>query len=316
MGLRSRRESRRVDGVLLLDKPPRLGSNAVLQAVRRLYRAEKAGHSGTLDPLATGLLPILFGEATKFGAALLNADKTYEAQIALGAMTTTGDTEGEIVERRPVALTHAEVERVLDQFRGPIAQVPPMYSALKRDGRPLYEYARAGASIERLPRTVTVHALNIDSLEGDRLGITVRCSKGTYVRVLAEDIGRGLGCGAHLAALRRTAVGALTVGAAATLEELGRLAPEERDARLRPVDLMVEDLPAVRLDASTAQRFTQGQAINLATDASSGTVRVYGDGGAFLGLGRVDATRTLCPARLMQQRIDATGRAGVDAQML
>ena len=190
MTTRCERPARRpIDGLLLVDKPAGVTSNRALQSVRRLYRAEKAGHTGTLDPIATGLLPVLFGEATKFGSSLLDADKTYRAAIALGVTTTTADSEGQILERRPVVVTYAGVEQVLARFRGEIAQVPPMYSALKRDGRPLYEYARAGQSVDRAARPVTIHELGIDELASDELAVTIRCSKGTYVRVLAEEIG-------------------------------------------------------------------------------------------------------------------------------
>jgi tRNA pseudouridine55 synthase len=228
---RARVQWRPVDGVLLLDKAAGVTSNAALQGVRRLYRAAKAGHTGTLDPLATGLLPVLFGEATKFGRELLDADKTYAAEIALGASTTTGDAEGDVVERRPVTSTRADIDRVLAGFRGEGAQVPPMYSALKRDGRPLYDYARAGKSVERAARPITIHELTLDAAAGDRLAVTVRCSKGTYIRVLAEDIGRSLGCGAHLARLRRLAIGPFSVAEAATAEGLAALDPVARCCR-------------------------------------------------------------------------------------
>ncbi len=294
---RARAAWRPIDGVLLLDKPPGLSSNAALQVARRLYRAEKAGHSGTLDPLATGLLACLFGEATKFGAELLDAAKTYAAEIALGVTTTTGDAEGAVVERRPVALDAAEVERVLGRFRGPISQVPPAYSALKRNGRPLYAYARAGARVERTPRAVTIHALALDRFGGDRLAVTVRCSKGTYVRTLAEDLGRELGCGAHLAALRRTAVGRFALVDALGLPALEALDPEARDARLRPVDALVGHFPAQALAPPEAARFQRGQAV-AAPPAATGRVRVYGAGGAFIGVGEA-LGGALRPRRLL-----------------
>jgi tRNA pseudouridine55 synthase len=292
---------RRVDGVLLLDKPLGLTSNAALQSVRRLYGAAKAGHGGTLDPLATGLLPILFGEATKFGGALLDADKTYEALIALGVTTATGDAEGSVIERRNVAATELAVKDVLSRFQGAIAQTPPMYSALKRDGRPLYAYARAGQSIERLPRTVTIHELRLNAFELGHVDITVRCSKGTYIRTLAEDIGQALGCGAHLAALRRTAIGAFGLADARKLEELESSEPEGRDARLRPVDVLLAELPAVRLDAGAAGRFVQGQPVEVG-GIRGGKARVYEDGAHFLGIGEVNDSGQLRPLRLLQQR--------------
>lgn len=296
-GPRERTRWRPVDGVLLLDKAAGLTSNAALQAARRLYRAAKAGHTGTLDPLATGLLPILFGEATKFGSELLAADKTYAAEIALGTVTTTGDAEGEPVERRPVTATRADSERVLARFRGPGMQVPPMYSALKRDGRPLYEYARAGRSVERQPRPIHVHELVLDEFDGARIAVTVRVSKGTYVRVLAEDIGRALGCGAHLARLRRLAIGAFAVADAVTVAALERLDAEVRDARLLPIDALVGHLPAATLGPAAARRFAQGTAVESPT-AASGRVRVYGGDGAFLGLGEAGPGGRLHPLRL------------------
>jgi len=297
---RARVPWRRVDGVLLLDKPPGVSSNAALQAARRLYRAEKGGHSGTLDPLATGLLPCLFGEATKFGAELLDADKTYAAQIALGVTTTTGDAEGEIVERRPVAVGPAEVERVLARFRGRISQVPPAYSALKHEGRPLYKYARAGEPIERPPRSVTIHELALRRFGGDSLDVTVRCSKGTYVRTLAEDVGRELGCGAHVAGLRRTAVGRFSLADAVGLPALEALGPDARDAHLQPLDALVGHLPAVAVAEPEAARFRCGQAVAAPALAAGGRFRVYHADGAFIGIGEI-GSGALRPHRLVRQ---------------
>ena len=297
---RARVPWRRVDGVLLLDKPPGMSSNAALQVARRLYRAEKAGHSGTLDPLATGLLPCLFGEATKFGAELLDADKTYAAEIALGATTTTGDAEGEILERRPVAVGAAEVERVLARFRGQVSQVPPAYSALKHEGRPLYQYARAGQRIERPPRSVTIHELALRRFGGDRLDVTVRCSKGTYVRTLAEDVGRELGCGAHVAGLRRTAVGRFSIADAVGLPALEALGPDARDAQLQPLDALVGHLPAVAVADPEAARFRCGQTVPAPALAAGGRFRVYHADGAFIGIGEI-GSGALRPQRLVRQ---------------
>jgi tRNA pseudouridine(55) synthase len=221
MKTEARRKRVPVHGVLLLDKPEGLSSNDALVRAKRLLNAEKAGHTGTLDPFATGLLPLCFGEATKFSQDLLEADKTYETTVQLGVSTNTGDTEGEVTATAEVAVTPAQIEAVLARFRGPIAQVPPMHSALKRDGRPLYEYARAGITLEREARQVVIHALELLSYEAPLLRLSVTCSKGTYVRVLGEDIGAALGCGAHLKTLRRTAVGRLTLEGAITLEQLG-----------------------------------------------------------------------------------------------
>ena len=207
-----------VDGVLLLDKPVGFSSNDALIKAKRVLNAKKAGHTGTLDPFATGLLPLCFGEATKFSQDLLEADKTYETTVHLGQTTDTGDTEGEVIDTRDVDVTLDQIHAVLDKFRGPIAQVPPMYSALKRDGKPLYEYARAGITLEREARNVVIHKLELVSYEAPLLKLTVTCSKGTYIRVLGQDIGEALGCGAHLNALRRTQVGPLTMDNMITLE--------------------------------------------------------------------------------------------------
>ncbi len=307
-GGRERLPRRRVDGLLLLDKVAGVTSNAALQAARRLYRAAKAGHTGTLDPLATGLLPVLFGEATKFGGELLDADKTYAAEIALGATTTTGDAEGEVVERHPVRVTRAELERVFAGFRGEGMQVPPMYSALKHGGRPLYEYARAGQSVERSARPIRIHELTLDALEEASLSVTIRCSKGTYIRVLAEDIGRALGCGAHLARLRRLAIGPFSLAGAVTIETLEALDAEGRDARLLPLDTLMGHLPAITLGAVAARRFAQGQSTDC-PGLEPGRARVYGPGGAFLGVGTVDPDARLQPRRLLRTD-DAPGTAG------
>jgi tRNA pseudouridine55 synthase len=300
--------------VLLLDKPRGLSSNAALQAARRLYLAAKAGHSGTLDPLATGLLPCLFGEATKFGAGLLDAEKAYEATMALGVTTTTGDAEGAVIERRPVAVGLAEVERTLARFRGRISQVPPAYSALKRGGRPLYEYARAGQPVDRSPRSVTVHELTLRRFAGESLEVTVRCSKGTYVRTLAEDVGRELGCGAHLAALRRTAVGPFSIAEGMGLVALEALGAGARDALLQPVVALVGQLPAVTLADPEATRFRCGQTV-AAPQAAAGRFRVHGADGAFLGLGEISGDE-LRPRRLVRHDAPAPGAARAAAQTL
>lgn len=236
---------RRLDGVLLLDKALGESSNRALQAARRLYDAEKAGHTGTLDPLATGLLPLCFGEATKFSSDLLNADKRYVAVVQLGVTTDTADTEGKVLRRRPVEADRRAVEKALAAHTGEIDQIPPMYSALKRDGKPLYEYARAGIELERAARRASIHRLDLldaSDLAGGRFVVEVLCSKGTYVRTLAADIGEFLGCGAHLAGLRRTGIGPLDVAAAHSLAQLEALAAEVRDALLLPPDSLVANL--------------------------------------------------------------------------
>ncbi len=294
---------RAVHGVLLLDKPLGLSSNEALQQAKRLYRAEKAGHTGTLDPLATGLLPLCFGAATKFSQVSLDADKRYLATLALGVTTATGDAEGEVLLRRPVTVGRADLEAVCAGFVGTIAQVPPMHSALKRDGRALYDYARAGIEIEREPRSVVIHRLDIVDGHHDRWLIDVTCSKGTYVRTLAEDIGAALGCGAHLAALRRTGSGALTLAAALTLARLGEMSEAERDAALQPADALIADWPVVRLGMEDAGRFLAGVRRRTALADAPG-VRVYGpEPRAFLGGGHITAgelisTRLLSPTEV------------------
>jgi tRNA pseudouridine55 synthase len=297
---------RTVDGVLLLDKPQGLTSNAALQSARRLYNAAKAGHTGTLDPMATGLLPLTFGEATKFSQMLLDADKAYEATVRLGIETDTGDAEGRPIASAPVSVTPDEVARALSLFTGEIEQVPPMYSALKCAGKPLYEYARAGIEIERAPRKVRIHALEFVALEGDAFRIRVDCSKGTYIRTLAIDLGRALGCGAHLSALRRTRIGPFAVDAAVTLAALEAAAPEARDALLAPADALVAHLPRVALAPEAAHALLHGRVVP-APGAAGGLVRVYGEV-RFLGLGECDGEGRLSPKRLI-----ATAEAGQSA---
>ena len=297
-----RRYRRRIDGVLLLDKPCGISSNAALQRARRLLEAERAGHTGTLDPMASGLLVLCFGDATKFSGELLDAAKRYVARIKLGERTSTGDAEGAVVERRPVSVTREQLERSLDGFRGEITQVPPMYSALKRDGRPLYEYARKGIEVERAPRRVTVGELKLEDYAGDEVTLSVFCSKGTYVRTLAEDIGEVLGCGAHLTGLVRTAVGEFRLDQAQRLEDLDARAVDLRSGLLLPVDVLVQDLPPVQLPGQLETAFLQGQRIACAdggTVGSAGRVRVYGSGGKFLGVALSDGAGGLHPKRLL-----------------
>jgi tRNA pseudouridine55 synthase len=291
---------RKVDGVLLLDKPLGLSSNTALQKARWLFNAEKAGHTGTLDPLATGLLPLCFGEATKFASELLDADKTYLATVRLGIVTATADAEGEVLATHPVTATEAEVRAVLDRFMGEIEQVPPMYSALKRDGTPLYELARQGIEVERAPRKVTIHALELLAWRGDTLDLIVDCSKGTYVRTLAADIGSALGCGAHLAALRRTRVGTLDLAQATTLEAIEAVPIEARDSLLLPPDALLADLPAANLSEQEAAQLLHGQPIrwNQATEMPSRQRRLFGSQG-FIGLGELTADGWLQAKRLI-----------------
>jgi tRNA pseudouridine55 synthase len=290
-----------VDGVLLLDKPVGLSSNDALIKAKRVLNAKKAGHTGTLDPFATGLLPLCFGEATKFAQDLLEADKTYEATVHLGIMTTTGDTEGEVIEEREVDVTPELIEAALARFRGPILQVPPMYSALKRDGKAYYAYAREGITLEREARPVTIHGLELIAYNAPFLKIEVTCSKGTYVRVLGEDIGAALGCGAHLNALRRTRVGALSTDGMVTLEALqAHPAPL---SLLAPVDALLSSFPAVELTPELAKRFLQGQRLALgkepvAVPPAQGRVRVYSDG-KLLGTAQLQEYAILAPERLI-----------------
>ena len=296
-----RRERRIVDGVLLLDKPSGMTSNAALQRARWLLSAKKAGHTGTLDPMATGLLPLTFGEATKFSQMLLEADKEYEATIALGQETDTGDADGQPIG--PVGevgvLSAERLRPILRQFVGDIEQVPPMYSALKRDGKPLYEYARAGIEIERAPRNVRVHALDLLEITDRTFTIVVRCSKGTYIRTLAIDLGRALGCGAHLSALRRTSIGPFTVATAVTLPRIESLAETERNGLLEPVDTLVGGFPSIALDDASCRAMLQGQTIRpVDPGAEPGPIRMYGAVG-FIGLGMLTDQGELSPKRLI-----------------
>jgi tRNA pseudouridine55 synthase len=293
----ARRNFRPLDGVLLFDKPLELSSNIALQKVRRLFHAEKAGHTGTLDPLATGLLPICFGEATKFSNALLDADKTYRALLRLGQTTTTGDAEGEITAEHPVDLMQADVDAVLAKFRGEIQQLPPMHSALKHQGKPLYEYIRKGETIERELRDVVIHELLLNSFSGNEMDISVRCSKGTYIRTLAEDIGAALGCGAHLIGLRRTAIAHFELGNSYTLQQLTEMSDEERDACLLPLECLMPDMPKLQLDAVQVQRLAQGQRLGLDTGLPDGKISLHGPQG-FIGVGLLQGRR-LAPDRLL-----------------
>ncbi|MEN8174902.1 MAG: tRNA pseudouridine(55) synthase TruB [Pseudomonadota bacterium] len=300
---RRRTKGRAVNGVLLLDKPVGLTSNAALQQVKRLYRAAKAGHTGSLDPLADGLLPICFGEATKISGFLLDADKGYWVKARLGIKTATADAEGDIVETRSTeGATEVAVQAALEKFRGSIEQYPPMYSAVKHKGRRLYELAREGVEVERKPRRVNIYALNLLGRDDDELELEVHCSKGTYVRTLVEDIGERLGCGAHVSALRRTSVGPygeegmVTVEA---LEERAREGLEALDALLIPVDSALARWPAVRLSADAAHYLVQGQPVQAPKAPTSGWVRIYDADGIFLGAGEIDSAGLVAPRRLM-----------------
>jgi tRNA pseudouridine55 synthase len=289
----------RVNGVLLLDKPPGITSNRALQTARRLLDAMKAGHTGTLDPMASGLLPLTFGEATKFSADLLNAGKSYRATLRLGVTTTTGDADGEVVREQPVAVSSAALQSVLAGLTGFVEQVPPMYSALKREGRPLYELARAGIEVERAPRRVEIQRLQLVEQVDERVVIDVDCSKGTYVRVLAEDIGSALGCGAHLAALRRTRVGRLTLERSVALAALEAMPLTARRAALLPLDELLDTLPSIELDAVLAQRFRLGQRLAIEAEPRGERIRVYAEHDGLLGTATVNEWGVVGPERLI-----------------
>ncbi len=304
-----RRRGLPVNGVLLLDKPQGLSSNHALQRVRRLFQAQKAGHTGTLDPMATGLLPICLGEATKFSAHLLEADKVYHTRVELGVMTDTGDAEGTVIERREVpALDEAAVKNVIARFHGEIDQVPPMYSALKHQGRKLYELAREGQHVERAARRITVYDARLTAFDQNAFEFEVRCSKGTYIRTLAEDIGLALGCGAHISALRRLETGPFDATAMWTIDALEALADQAaREAELMAPDVLVDHLPALALDHGAYQRLVHGQQASLDTSsagalADEAMVRLYRDA-TFVGLGRIsgkaDGVTTVAPKRLL-----------------
>jgi len=297
------RAKRPIDGIVLLDKPAGLSSNAALQIVKRLYQAAKAGHTGSLDPLASGLLPICLGEATKLSRFLLAADKTYRFTARLGATTSTGDTEGETLSVRPIpALDRAAVNAVLARFTGPIQQLPPMYSALKHQGQPLYRLARQGKEVERTPRRVMIHELKLLALDETYMECTVRCAKGTYIRTLAEDIGEALGCGAHVIALRRTGAGPYSVTQASTLTGLQERANSAAlDALLQPMDQALAAWPALTLPADSAYYLCHGQPVRTAQAPAQGWVRLYeGDQGRFLGIGEILDDGRVAPRRLLQ----------------
>ena len=290
---------RDIDGVLILDKPLGLSSNQALQQVRRLYRARKAGHCGSLDPLASGLLPLCFGQATRFSSYLLGASKTYSASARLGQITATGDAEGEVIDERPVAVDREQLDTVLAQFRGSIEQVPPMYSALRHEGKRLYQLAREGQQVERESRRVEIHALELLSLENDRFDFEVCCSKGTYVRTLAEDIGNRLGCGAHLTALRRTAVDRLSLQDAIGLQQLEAADEETLEQLLLPASAALGQFDELRLDAQSSRDIVHGRRVTLEPSTATGLYRLVSAEGLFIGLGEVGAGAELAAKRLM-----------------
>ena len=294
-----KRIKRNVNGVLLLDKPLGFSSNQALQKVKWLFYAAKAGHTGTLDPLATGLLPVCLGEATKFAQYVTDADKTYIATIKLGATTTTGDAEGEVLTTSTVNISEAQFIETCQQFNGEISQTPPMYSALKHEGKPLYEYAREGVDIGRQPRLIIIKNIVVNAFLNDTAQITVSCSKGTYIRTLAEDIGAALGCGAHLIGLCRTETAGFLLPQAVTIEQLEAMSIEAREAQLLPVDSAISYLPKVTLNTDAAYFLMQGQAVWLAGKTPNGDLRIYDENNTFLGLGFMQEDGKIAPKRLI-----------------
>lgn len=296
-----KRIKRNVNGVLLLDKPLGFSSNQALQKVKWLYQAAKAGHTGTLDPLATGLLPICLGEATKFAQYVTDADKTYFTTIKLGITTSTADAEGEVLSTVPVNITQSQFELACQKFIGEISQLPPMYSALKHEGKPLYAYAREGVDIARQARLISIKNIIVNTFLGDVAQITVTCSKGTYIRTLAEDIGKNLGCGAHLIGLRRIETAGYLLLQAIPIEQLEALTIEARDALLLPVDSAIESLPVVTLNADAAYFIMQGQAVWMSGKIPNRDLRLYDENNTFLGLGFLQDDGKIAPKRLIQK---------------
>jgi len=299
--LQYRRPKKNIDGIILLDKPLGFSSNQALQKVKHLFQAAKAGHSGTLDPLATGLLPICLGEATKFVQYVTDADKKYIATIRFGETTTTGDDEGDVIEKFPVKFNQKDLEETCESFIGEISQIPPMYSALKFEGKALYEYARAGIAIERQARLVTIHQISVDAFTQRTATITVKCSKGTYIRTLAEDIAKKLQCGAHLIGLRRTETASFEIAQAITLETLIEKLKENipLENLLRPVDAAISTLPSVKLDKLAAMQLFQGQTVNAVCKISAGEIRAYDEENKFLGVCQYENGK-ISPKRLVR----------------
>ena len=305
MGRRRRPRGRNVNGILLLDKPLGISSNEALQQAKHLFKAQKAGHTGSLDPLANGLLPLCFGAATKVSGFLLDADKRYWVRVKLGVTTTTADAEGEILETRPAGhVTEQDILQVLPEFTGVILQLPPMYSALKHNGQRLYKLAREGIEVEREPREITIHSLElVNASDLPEFELVVHCSKGTYVRTLAEDIGNKLGCGAHVVGLRRTKVGPYTDEHLVTMEQLQQLAEagdlEQLDKLVLPMDTGLGHWPAVRLTANSSFYIKQGQAVQGPKAPLEGWVRMYGENDEFIGVGEIDDDGRVAPRRLL-----------------
>ena len=289
---------REIDGVFLLDKPLGFSSNQALKKIQWLFNAKKAGHTGTLDPMASGLLPICLGEATKFSHRLLDANKSYIATIQLGIITSTGDQEGEVVSEKEVVLNEAQLKETLKKFVGDITQVPPMYSALKFEGKPLYEYAREGIEIERKSRQIKIYGIKLIEIEGSTITIEVLCSKGTYIRTLAEDIGQALGCGGHLKGLERTQTGNFQLSDALSIEALEAMSMASREKALLPVDALLEGLPSIKLTTAETDAIKKGQRIDFISKNDK-EVRLYSASGQFVGVGQPDLQGHLFPKRLI-----------------
>lgn len=300
-----------VDGVLLLDKPRGLTSQQAVARVKRLFNARKAGHTGTLDPLADGLLPIGLGEATKFSQFLLDADKRYLATLRLGTTTTTGDAEGEVIKELPVAVTLEQLSAVLPRFTGPQQQIPPMHAAIKVDGKPLYAYARAGETIVREPRSIIINNIQVIDFNDKNIKLRISCSKGTYIRVLAEDIGAALGCGAHLTALTRKAAGGLDLANTISMDDLEIMALPQRLECLLPADTFALSLPRFDLSTENQRLLVTGQRVGLGEAAAPGLFRLYGASGAFCGIGEVTAGILLARRLLTQPEPLNLGQNGL-----
>ena len=302
---RPRKRGRDIDGVFLLDKPQGMSSNDIMQKVKRVFQANKAGHTGALDPLATGMLPICLGEATKFSQFLLDADKRYMVTAKLGERTDTSDAEGQVVETRPVNVETSQILTALEQFRGDILQVPTMFSALKHNGKPLYEYARAGITVEREARPITIFELNFIEYQAPFLTLDVHCSKGTYIRTLVDDLGEVLGCGAHVTVLRRTAVADYPAEKMMTWDALQALAEQgDLDQHLLPIDTAVSKLPALKLNAEQSKGIGFGQRVKFANEAKlRGQVRLFSDKNIFLGVALIDDNNVIRPQRLITQSL-------------
>lgn len=304
MGRRARKPEgfRDVDGILLLHKPVGISSNRALQKARHLFKANKAGHTGSLDPLASGMLPICFGEATKFSGYLLDASKCYRAVCQLGKTTRTGDAEGEVISELPVQVNRAQIDSVLKQFTGTVEQVPPMYSAIKHKGQRLYHLARTGKEVERPARSIEIYSLKLIDFSDDRLELDIHCSKGTYIRTLAEDIGKALGCGAFVAALERTGVHPFLQQPCYTLEQLGELANlgmENLDSCLLPVNSALADLPELVIDTCAVALLKQGRAVQVTHAPASVLLALVAESGQFIGVGKVLSDGKIAPKRLM-----------------